>query len=83
VANTGSGSQTGNYWVLDTDYNSYSIVYSCSIRLGGFMKTEVAWILSRSRNMSQSAVDGLVSKIRAISPTLASSLKATDQKNCL
>ena len=32
--------------VLDTDYESYSIVYECGISLG-FQRTERLWVLTR------------------------------------
>ena len=37
-----------NYLVLDTDYTSYSIVYSCNNFLNGLMKYENVWFLSRT-----------------------------------
>ena len=39
---------TPNYNVLHTDYTSYSVVYSCSDLLGGAMKNEYVWVLSRT-----------------------------------
>ena len=36
----------GAYDVLETDYRSYSVVYSCSL-LFGLFKTEYAWLLTR------------------------------------
>lgn len=38
----------GNYHVLDTDYENYTIVYSCRTLLGGRAKNEYIWILSRN-----------------------------------
>ncbi|XP_021344900.1 apolipoprotein D-like, partial [Mizuhopecten yessoensis] len=40
---------SGNYYVIDTDYDNYSIVYSCS-DVYGFTHVELAWIMSRERN---------------------------------
>ena len=37
----------GNYHVLDTDYENYSIIYSCRTFFFGKAKTEYAWILTR------------------------------------
>ena len=42
----------GDYRVVDTDYSSYSIVYSCSDILG-VAKCENVWILSRDEELSQ------------------------------
>jgi len=36
----------GKYWVLDTDYNTFSVVYSCSSYL--INRVEFLWILSRA-----------------------------------
>ena len=40
----------GDYQVVDTDYDNYAIVYSCSDLLLG--KNEFYWILSRTREVS-------------------------------
>ncbi|XP_042904297.1 apolipoprotein D [Parasteatoda tepidariorum] len=37
----------GNYWVLDTDYEKYSVVYACS-SIEHMFKAEFLWILSRT-----------------------------------
>ncbi|XP_002740540.1 apolipoprotein D-like [Saccoglossus kowalevskii] len=42
----------GDYWVLKTDYDTYSVVYSCDDFLFGFVKMEYAWILSRDRTLN-------------------------------
>ncbi|XP_063992620.1 apolipoprotein D-like [Diachasmimorpha longicaudata] len=45
----------GSYWILDTDYESYSAVWSCQ----GFLiaNTKFAWILTRDRNPSEAVID--------------------------
>merc|ERR1711936_822624 len=43
------GNPAGNYWILDTDYTNYSVVYSCADFL--LVKLEFAWILSREKNL--------------------------------
>jgi len=40
----------GKYWVLDTDYNNYSVVYSCSNYLY-VSKIEFLWILGRKSSI--------------------------------
>ena len=32
----------GDYWIIETDYHNYSVVYFCA---------EFAWILSREKNL--------------------------------
>ncbi|XP_071033743.1 apolipoprotein D-like isoform X1 [Parasteatoda tepidariorum] len=45
---------SANYWVLDTDYDEYSLVYSCHSVLRLF-KTEFVWILSRETALEETA----------------------------
>ena len=80
IFNTGSSNFT-NYIVVDTDYTSYSLVYSCSTRFFGLLKNEVAWILSRARTLNQTSVDKIMTKLTTISPKLVSNLKISDQSN--
>ena len=42
------GSPPGNYWILDTDYDNYNVVYSCNKR--GDSLYIFSWINTRSRN---------------------------------
>ncbi|CDW82602.1 UNKNOWN [Stylonychia lemnae] len=46
---------TGSYNVVDTDYTSYAIVYSCSNFLFGLFKAEYAWILARTQTLASEA----------------------------
>lgn len=39
-------SPTGDYWILDTDYDNFVSIYSCQDNFGIF-KIEFAWILVR------------------------------------
>ena len=36
-----------NYMVLATDYDSYSIVYNCDAFVGGAVRIEYLWVLTR------------------------------------
>ena len=38
-----------NYMVLATDYTSYSIVYNCDPFVGGVVKIEYLWVLTRDQ----------------------------------
>ena len=38
-----------NYIVLSTDYTSYSIVYNCDPFVGGVVKIEYLWVLTRDQ----------------------------------
>merc|ERR1711978_651576 len=44
-----------NYWVLETDYDSYTVIYSCVEILA--LRNEFAWVLTREPNAPQELVD--------------------------
>ncbi|KAK7944716.1 hypothetical protein WMY93_000444 [Mugilogobius chulae] len=52
------------YWVLDTDYESYTLVYSCTDL--GILHADFAWIMSREPTMSPYTLARLVAKLTAI-----------------
>ncbi len=56
-----------NYQVVDTDYTSYAIVYSCKNHLG-FLKKESAWILTRDAEADQSVIDTAIASLEANLP---------------
>lgn len=56
----------GTYWVLDTDYDSFSIVYSCTEILGGAYSMEYIWILTREKEISEETFAVLVDKVVAL-----------------
>jgi len=45
------GNPEGSYWILETDYHNYSVVYSCTDFLFGAIKLEFAWILAREKHL--------------------------------
>lgn len=58
------GEQKAPYWVLDTDYTNYALVYSCSTPFNLF-RTESAWILTRAAAVSdavQQDIEKAISK---------------------
>ena len=50
-----SGAPTAPYWVVDTDYDNYSLVWSCTDVL--LANLEYAWILSRKRTLDDATVE--------------------------
>ncbi|XP_044746730.1 apolipoprotein D-like [Coccinella septempunctata] len=77
----GKGFQTdAPYWVLETDYDNYSVVWSC-VDIPPIVSAEFAWILTRERSPAQEIVD----KAHAVFDRLNLSRKPltkTDQTNC-
>ncbi len=47
------------YWVLATDYDNYTLVYSCSDSAGPFYN-EYSWIISRTRTLPKETVSELL-----------------------
>ena len=45
----------GDYWILDTDFTSFSSVYSCST-VAGIARYELAFVLTRDRFPSNATV---------------------------
>ncbi|CAJ1072703.1 apolipoprotein D-like [Xyrichtys novacula] len=52
------------YWVLSTDYDSYSLVYSCTDL--GVLHVEFAWIMSRTPTMPEETLADLHSTLSSI-----------------
>ena len=46
----------GDYWILDTDFTSFSSVYSCSTVAAGVARYELAFVLTRDRFPSNATV---------------------------
>jgi apolipoprotein D and lipocalin family protein len=69
----------GDYWVLDTDYTSYSLVYSC---VNFFLfRFENAWILSRNTTLDSQTIQNLRTKLSSIGSSTFL-LTKTNQRNC-
>merc|ERR1712223_410936 len=71
--------RSANYNVIDTDYDNFSIVYSCNNY--GFLKSEILWILTRKRFPARPLISHLLRKIRGLGLDTRR-LKKTDQKTC-
>ena len=74
------GAPYGPYWVIETDYDNYSLVYSCGPLLG-VAHVEFAWILSRWPQLDPPTVDHLRNLLKdgGVNVELFSQ---TDQSNC-
>nr|XP_022915566.1 apolipoprotein D-like [Onthophagus taurus] len=67
------------YWILDTDYDTYSVIWSCN-KLGIFSLRN-AWILTRSKKPALSSMEKAYSVLDRNSISRAYFIR-TDQKNC-
>lgn len=56
------------YWVLSTDYDSYTLVYSCTDL--GVLHAEFAWIMSRQPTLPEETVQELHSTLSSIGVNL-------------
>ncbi|XP_055339118.1 apolipoprotein D-like [Paramacrobiotus metropolitanus] len=70
----------GDYWVIDTDYTAFSVVYSCR-NLGPF-KSEYLWLLSRDRSGYTPSVEQRVEQILQQQHISPKPLKPVNQLNC-
>nr|CAH0103066.1 unnamed protein product [Daphnia galeata] len=50
----GTRAQDVPYWILDTDYENYSVVWSCSENSG--LNAQIVWVLTREMNPDPSVV---------------------------
>uniref|UniRef100_A0A4Y0BM78 Apolipoprotein D n=1 Tax=Anopheles funestus TaxID=62324 RepID=A0A4Y0BM78_ANOFN len=60
----GGPPNNSNYWILDTDYDNYALIYYCR-NLSASKSAEAAWVLSKQRTINvtvRDVVDQLVDK---------------------
>ncbi|XP_061198008.1 apolipoprotein D-like [Saccostrea echinata] len=75
-----SAAPYGNYWVLDTDYENYTLIYSCTSILG-ISHFEFGWILARSRTLPDSTIQKLFGIMDGYKINTHHFMK-TDQSGC-
>lgn len=63
VAFFGQQADESNYWVLDTDYTSYTVVWSCQDRIFN-LNTQFLWILTRERFPSAATIETALGVVR-------------------
>ena len=67
----------GDYRVVDTDYTSYSLVYSCSDFF--FVKFQFVWIISREPVMNQETLTKLLNEMQTKFGITKEELRFTNQ----
>jgi apolipoprotein D and lipocalin family protein len=77
--NIGPVPTKGNYLVIDTDYENYSLVYACEKELT-FVK-ELAWILSRKKTLDAKVIASARDTLHSYGVDI-SKFTVTDQSNC-
>ncbi|KAL2097195.1 hypothetical protein ACEWY4_006402 [Coilia grayii] len=73
------GAPPGDYWVLDTDYNNYTLVYAC--KNYGPLYADFIWIMSRSRTLPQETVEQLQNTLTS-NGIIIDKLTVTNQSVC-
>ncbi|XP_013176156.1 PREDICTED: apolipoprotein D-like [Papilio xuthus] len=68
------------YWIVGTDYDSYSVIWSC-YEFGTLFNTRNAWILTRQRNPPKSVLKAAY-KVTKENNIDQSYFTKTDQTNC-
>ena len=71
----------GSYQVFTTDYETYSVVYSCTQIIPDLVKYELIWILSRTPTLDAAVVNKLKSLLKQNNIDV-SFFTATNQANC-
>ena len=73
--------RAGSYNVWMTDYQSYSVVYSCTQVIPYVFKIEMIWILSRDTALAAETVTNIKNTLTS-SEISVSSFEKTDQNDC-
>ncbi|XP_037954801.1 apolipoprotein D-like [Teleopsis dalmanni] len=71
---------TSNYWILDTDYNTYTVVYSCYEAKPDTHST-TTWILTRERKPAEETILKARNILESNNIDTAQ-LEETDQNDC-
>lgn len=73
---------TGTVWILETDYSTYSILYSCVEALGA-LPLEFAWIQSRNASLGEDTLlhDKIIARAASLGVITDRFIK-TPQRGC-
>ncbi|GBM56015.1 Apolipoprotein D [Araneus ventricosus] len=74
-----------DYWILDTDYDNYAVIWACNhIWLTfKYARTENLWILSRERTLPEETLDKIHEKLNALKDIKSRKLlRKVNQEKC-
>ncbi|EFX87816.1 hypothetical protein DAPPUDRAFT_311899 [Daphnia pulex] len=72
---------SANYWILGTDYTSYSVVWSCMHFGIEPINTRIAWVLTREQHPTNATIDAALDVLKK-NGIDQSKLRLTNQHNC-
>ncbi|XP_021946527.1 apolipoprotein D [Folsomia candida] len=70
------------YWILDTDYESYAVVYSCDDFCRGRQHSKSIWVLGRTALLPQQVIHRIYDKIKVLGLDPKRLIKV-DQHQCV
>lgn len=74
-------SDTPNYFVVETDYKNYAVVFSCDTLPGNLLNLQFAWILTRERGVAPADLAAIKANLSAANIDV-SKLFIVNQENC-
>ncbi|XP_053401332.1 apolipoprotein D-like [Mercenaria mercenaria] len=74
-------SPEANYWIVETDYETYSLIWSCA-ELVGLAHADIGWILGRKQTLDENLKERLKKKLTDIGLQYQQFYKTSQPDNC-
>ncbi|XP_060556543.1 apolipoprotein D-like [Ruditapes philippinarum] len=58
-------SPEANYWIVETDYDTYALIWSCA-ELEGIAHADIGWILGRKQRLDENLITRLKQKLTSL-----------------
>ena len=71
-----------NFWILDTDYDNFSLAYICKNYFGGLFHSKTGWIYGRSHVMDSAILKQSCATFSEVAGIDEKAFLMTDQSNC-